>query len=55
MKSTRVDELLLYIDSRIDTYQMQYSNGIEEVGVYLRDLQKIRSDLAQYSKENCKK
>ncbi len=48
MKTKNFDEILLYIDDKIDTYQMQYVNGRRDVSVYIKDLQEIRTVLAQY-------
>jgi hypothetical protein len=48
MKVKTFEEILLYIDDKIDCYQSQYANGVKEVAVYIKDLQEIRSVLAKY-------
>jgi hypothetical protein len=48
MKMQRFQEILLYIDEKIDVYQIQYANGVKGVGGYIKDLQEIRAVLAKY-------
>ena len=46
----KFEEILLFIDQKIDEYQIQYANGAKEVAKIIRDLQEIRLTLAQYHK-----
>ena len=48
MRVKNIEEILFYIDTKIDQYQTQYINGMKEVAVYIRDLQEIRLVLAQH-------
>ncbi len=47
MNLNKIEEKLLAIDTKIDEYQAQYANGMKEVAILIKDLQEIRSVLAQ--------
>jgi hypothetical protein len=48
MKTGNFEEILMYIDIKIDECQTQYVNGVKDVALYIKDLQEIRSLLVNY-------